>query len=117
MKNDKKIKRKGKTFIISKGKVLERSNNRYKIKYKVGEIDKSDWFPVSMITSETQAEEIKRKQKAKMNTARKKNKKQDVNGKMNFSSTPGNSQKDYVDENTNSMFDENKILQDTTFAK
>ena len=47
-----------------------------------------------------------------MNIARKKNKKQDVNGKMNFSSTPGNSQKDYVDENTNSMFDENKILQD-----
>ena len=38
-------------------------------------------------------------------------------GKMNFSSTPGNSQKDYVDEITNSMFDENKILQDTTFAK
>ena len=36
---------------------------------------------------------------------------------MSFSSTPGNSQKDYVDENTNSMFDENKILQDTTFAK
>ena len=31
---------------------------------------------------------------------------------MNFSSTPGNSQKDYVDENMNSMFDENKILQD-----
>ena len=47
-----------------------------------------------------------------MNRARKKNKKQDLNGKMNFSSTPGNSQKDYVDENTNSMFDENKILQD-----
>ena len=83
----------------------------------MGEIDKSDWFPVSMITSETRAEEIKRKQKAKMNIARKKNKKQDVNGKMNFSSTPGNSQKDYVDEITNSMFDENKILQDTTFAK
>ena len=61
IKNDKKIKEKGKTFIISKGKVLERSNNRYKIKYKVGEIDKSDWFPVSMITSETRAEEIKRK--------------------------------------------------------
>ena len=52
MRNDKKIKEKGKTFIISKGKVLERSNNRHKIKYKVGEIDKSDWFPVSMITSD-----------------------------------------------------------------
>ena len=112
MKNDKKIKRKGKTFIISKGKVLERSNNRYKTKYKVGENDQSDWLPVSMITSETQAEEIKRKQKAKMNRARKKNTKQDVNGKMNFSSTPGNSQKDYVNESTNSMFGENKILQD-----
>ena len=78
----------------------------------MGEIDKSDWFPVSMITSETRAEEIKRKQKAKMNIARKKNAKQDVNEKTNFSSTPGNSHKDYVDENTNSMFDENKILQD-----
>ena len=52
MRNDKKIKEKGKTFIISKGKVLERSNNRHKIKYKVGEIDKFDWFPVSMITSD-----------------------------------------------------------------
>ena len=112
MKNDKKIKGKGKTFIISKGKVLERSNNRYKIEYKVGENDKSDWFPVSMITSKTRAEEIERKQKAKMNIARKKNTKQDVNGKMSFSLTPGNPQKDYVNENTNSMFDENKILQD-----
>ena len=76
----------------------------------MGEIDISDWFPVSMITSETRAEEIKRKQKAKMNIARKRNKKQDVNWKMNFSSTLGNSQKDYVDENMNSMFDKNKIL-------
>ena len=112
MKNDTKIKGKGKTFIISNGKVLERSNNRYKIKYKVGKNDKSDWFPVSMITSETRAEEFKRKQKAKMNIARKQNTKRDVNGKINFSSTPGNSHKDYVDENTNSMSDENKILQD-----
>ena len=110
MKNDTKIKGKGKTFIISNGKVLERSNNRYKIKYKVGKNDKSDWFPVSMITSETRAEEFKRKQKAKMNIARKQNTKRDVNGKINFSSTPGNSHKDYVDENTNSMSDENKIL-------
>ena len=31
MRNDKKIKEKGKTFIISKGKVLERSNNRHKL--------------------------------------------------------------------------------------
>ena len=31
---------------------------------------------------------------------------------MNFFSSPGYSRKDYVDENTNSMFDENKILQD-----
>ena len=76
----------------------------------MGEIDISDWFPVSMITSETRAEEIKRKQKAKMNIARKKSKKQDFNWKMNFSSTLGNSQKDYVDENMNSMFDKNKIL-------
>ena len=112
MKNDKKIKVKGKTFIISKGKVLERSNNRSKIEYNVGENDKSGWFPVSMITSETRAEEVERKQKAKTNIARKKNTKQDVNGKMSFSLTPGNPQKDYVNENTNSMFDENKILQD-----
>ena len=76
----------------------------------MGEIDISDWFPVSMITSETRAEEIKRKQKAKMNIARKRNKKQDVNWKMNFSSTLGNSQKDYLDENMNSMFDKNQIL-------
>ena len=47
-----------------------------------------------------------------MNIARKKNTKQDVNRKMNFSLTPGNPQKDYIDENTNSMPDENKILQD-----
>ena len=85
MENDKKIKGKGKTFIISKGKVLERSNNRYKIEYKVGENDKSNWSPVSMITSETRAEEIQRKQQAKMNIAKKKNTKQDVNEKMNFS--------------------------------
>ena len=111
IKNDKKIKEKGKTFIISKGKVLERSNNRYKIDYKVGENDKSDWFPVSMITSERRAEKIKRKQKGKMSIARKKNTKQDVNGKINFSLTRGNSQKDYVDENAYSMFDENKVLQ------
>ena len=32
----------------------------------------------------------------------------DVNGKMKFSSSPGNPQKDYVDENTNKK----KILQD-----
>ena len=32
MKNDKKIKGEGKKFIISKGKLFERPNNRYKIK-------------------------------------------------------------------------------------
>ena len=66
MKNDKKkIKGKRRAFIISKGKVLERSNNRYKIECKVGENGKSDWFLVSMITSETRVEEVKRKQKPK----------------------------------------------------
>ena len=65
-----------------------------------------------MITSETRAEEIKRKLKAKMNIAKKKNTKQDVNVKMNFSSTLGNPQNDYVDKNANSIFDENKILKD-----
>ena len=118
----KKIKGKGKTFIISKGEVLERSNNRYKIKQKVGENDKSDWFPVSMITSETRAEEIKRKQKAKMNIARKKNTKQDVNGKMNFPSTPGNSQKISSTKIriaclTKIKFSEMKKTFSTTFAK
>ena len=103
---------KGKEKYLSKRKVLERSSNRYKIEYKVDENGNSDWFPVSLITSETRTEEIKRKQKAKMNIARQKNTKQDVNGKMNFPLTPGNSQKDYVNKNTKSMFDENKILQD-----
>ena len=51
----------------------------------MGGNDKSNWSPVSMITSETRAEEIQRKQKAKMNIAKKKNTKQDVNEKMNFS--------------------------------
>ena len=60
----------------------------------MGENHKSDWFSVSMIILEIRSEEIKRKQKAKMNIARKKNTKQDVQGKMNFSSTPGNLQKD-----------------------
>ena len=84
------------------------AGNSYKIEYKVGGNDKSEWFPVSMVTLETLAEEIKRKQKAKVNIARKKNTKQDVNEKMNFSSTPGNPQKDYADENTNSIFSKNK---------
>ena len=88
------------------------AGNSYKIEFKVGGNDKSEWFPVSMVTLETLAEEIKRKQKAKVNIARKKNTKQDVNEKMNFSSTPGNPQKDYADENTNGIFSENKILQD-----
>ena len=60
----KKIKGKRKIFIVSKGKVLERSSNRYKMECKVGKNDKSDWFPVSIITSETRTEEVKRKQKA-----------------------------------------------------
>ena len=38
MKNDKKNKGIGKTFILSNGKVLKRSNNRYKIKYKGGKM-------------------------------------------------------------------------------
>ena len=90
VKNDKNIKGRGKNFIISKRKVLERSNNRYKIEYNVGGNGKSDWFPLSMITSETRAEEIKRKQKTKINIERKKSRKQDVNGKMNFTSSPSN---------------------------
>ena len=42
MTNDKKIKAKGKTFIISKGEILGRSNNIDKTECKVGENDKSD---------------------------------------------------------------------------
>ena len=77
MENHKKIwnKEKGKPFKINKGKVFERSNNRHEIECKVDENDKSAWFPVSMITSEARAEEIKRKQKAKTNIARMKKKK------------------------------------------
>ena len=78
----------------------------------MGENDKFNWFPVSMITWETWAEEMKKKQKPKMDIARKKNTKQDVHWKMNFFSTPRNPQKDYFDENTNSMFDGNTIMQD-----
>ena len=63
-----------------------------------------------MITSETRAEKIKRKQKTKINIERKKSRKQDVNGKTDFSSSRSNSKNDYVDESTNSMFDGNKIL-------
>ena len=51
-----------------------------------------------------------------MNTTRKKNTKQDVNGEMNLCAAPGNYQKDYVDKGTNSMFDENKILQNKKSA-
>ena len=83
----------------------------------MGENDKSKGFLESMITSEIQAEEIKRKQKDKMTIARKKNTKQDVSGKVNFSSTPCNLKEDYIYENTNSMFDKNNILQDEEYVQ
>ena len=100
-------KEKGKTFTMSKGKVLERSNNRYKINTMwVKMINPVGFLFLWSLQRHGQ------KQKAKMEIVRKKNTKEDVNGKMNFFSIPGNSQKDNVHENTNSMFDENKILQD-----
>ena len=66
----------------------------------------------SLQRHEATRHKIKRKEKAKMSIATKKKKKEDVSGKMNLFPSPGNPQKDYVDENTNSMFDENEILQD-----
>ena len=66
----KKIKGKGKTFVASKGEVVQRSGNRYKVEYEIGKGTRYAWFPVSMITSVRRAEEIKRQVKAKRNVSR-----------------------------------------------
>ena len=68
--SDKKIKGKGKTFVTSKGEVVQQSGNIYNIEYEVSKGTRYAWFPVSMITSATQAKEIKRQAKAKRNVAR-----------------------------------------------
>ena len=63
--SDKKIRGKHKASDIIKGKIV----NRKEIRYEVDNIDKrgkdrSDWFPVSAITSVTQTIEEERKRKA-----------------------------------------------------
>ena len=52
--SDKKIRGKHKTFDIIKGKIVNRKYTRYEVNYidKKGK-DRSDWFPVSVITSVT----------------------------------------------------------------
>ena len=52
------------------GKVAQRSGNRYKVEYEVGKGTSYAWFPVSVLTSATRAEEIKRQAKAKRKVAR-----------------------------------------------
>ena len=64
-KSDKKIKGKGKSFLTSKGEVVQQLGNRYKVEYEVGKGTRYASFPVSMITSVTWAGEIKRQVKAK----------------------------------------------------
>ena len=52
--SDKKIRGNHKTFDIIKGKIVNRKEKRYEVNYidKKGK-DRSDWFPVSAITSVT----------------------------------------------------------------
>ena len=61
--SDKKIRGKKKTFDIVKGEVVDWDTNRYKVKYmnKLKSF-KMDWFPVSVITSETRTLERKKQQ-------------------------------------------------------
>ena len=62
---NKKIRGKHETFDIIKGKIVNRKETRYEVNYidKKGK-DRSDWFPVSAITSVTRTIEIERKRKA-----------------------------------------------------
>ena len=62
---DKKIRGKHKAFDIIKGKIVNRKETRYEVNYidKKGK-DRSDWFPVSAITSVTRTIEKERKRKA-----------------------------------------------------
>ena len=61
--SDKKIRGKKNTFDIVKGEVVDWDTNRYKVKYmnKLKSF-KMDWFPVSVITSETRTLERKKQQ-------------------------------------------------------
>ena len=58
--SDKKIRGKKKASDIVKGEIVDRDTNPYKVKYmnKLKSV-KMDWFPVSMITSETRTLEKK----------------------------------------------------------
>ena len=69
-KSDKKIKDKGKTFVTSKRGVVQQSEHRNKVEYKIDKDTRYTWFPVSMITSAIREKEIKRQVKAKRNVAR-----------------------------------------------
>ena len=61
--SDKKIRGKKNTFDIVKGEVVDWDTNRYKVKYmnKLKSF-KMDWFPVSVITSETRTLKRKKQQ-------------------------------------------------------
>ena len=63
--SDKKIRGKHKTFDIIKGKIVNQKETLYEVNYidKKGK-DRSDWFPVSAITSVTRTIEKERKRKA-----------------------------------------------------
>ena len=63
--SDKKIRGKPKTFDIIKGKIVNQKETLYEVNYidKKGK-DRSDWFPVSAITSVTWAVEKERKRTA-----------------------------------------------------
>ena len=63
--SDKKIRGKHKICDIIKGKIVNRKETRYEVNYidKKGK-DRSDWFPVSAITSVTRTIEKERKRKA-----------------------------------------------------
>ena len=68
--NMKLAKAPGKIFVTSKGEVVQQSGHRYQVEYEVSKGTRYVWFPVSMITSATRAEEIKRQAKTKRNVAR-----------------------------------------------
>ena len=63
--SNKKIRGKHKTFDIIKGKIVNQKETLYEVNYidKKGK-DRSDWFPVSAITSVTRTVEKERKRKA-----------------------------------------------------
>ena len=61
----KKIRGKHKTFDIIKGKIVNQKETRSEVNYIDNKNkDRSDWFPVSAITSPTRTIEKERKRKA-----------------------------------------------------